>query len=163
MEPISPAGDETNKKAGGRARAAGGPERIRPDFRLRPLSSTFGDIEAFYAMRLRCLPAWSYPRRPPGRTTRGHVRLCHESAPQSSIGYLGLDPLAMGLIRYGIWVGGQARGRRARPWVKGMIDSYQSDREFNEVADDRFWERLMVNGGIVLVFAAFYLRFFRRP
>jgi len=44
-----------------------------------------------------------------------------------------------------------------------MIDSYQSDREFNEVADDRFWERLMVNGGIVLVFAAFYLRFFRRP
>lgn len=26
----------------------------------------------------------------------------------------------------------------------------------------RFWERLMVNVGIVLVFAAFYLRFFRR-
>jgi hypothetical protein len=26
----------------------------------------------------------------------------------------------------------------------------------------RFWERLMVNIGIVLVFAAFYLRFFRR-
>jgi len=25
----------------------------------------------------------------------------------------------------------------------------------------RFWERLMVNIGIVLVFAAFYLRFFR--
>ena len=25
----------------------------------------------------------------------------------------------------------------------------------------RFWERLMVNVGIVLVFAAFYLRFFR--
>jgi len=25
-----------------------------------------------------------------------------------------------------------------------------------------FWERLMVNVGIVLVFAAFYLRFFRR-
>jgi hypothetical protein len=28
---------------------------------------------------------------------------------------------------------------------------------------NRFWERLMVNVGIVLVFAAFYLRFFRRP
>ena len=28
---------------------------------------------------------------------------------------------------------------------------------------DRFWERLTVNIGIVLVFAAFYLRFLRRP
>ncbi len=28
---------------------------------------------------------------------------------------------------------------------------------------DRFWERLIVNIGIVLVFAAFYLRFVRRP
>lgn len=28
---------------------------------------------------------------------------------------------------------------------------------------NRFWERLMVNVGIVLVFAAFYLVFFRRP
>jgi hypothetical protein len=28
---------------------------------------------------------------------------------------------------------------------------------------NRFWERLIVNIGIVLVFAAFYLRFFRRP
>jgi hypothetical protein len=28
---------------------------------------------------------------------------------------------------------------------------------------NRFWERLMVNVGIVLVFWAFYLRFFRRP
>ena len=27
----------------------------------------------------------------------------------------------------------------------------------------RFWERLMVNIGIVLVFAAFYLRFLGRP
>jgi hypothetical protein len=27
----------------------------------------------------------------------------------------------------------------------------------------RFWERLMVNVGIVLVFAAFYLRFLQRP
>lgn len=26
-----------------------------------------------------------------------------------------------------------------------------------------FWERLMVNVGIVLAFAAFYLRFLRRP
>jgi hypothetical protein len=26
----------------------------------------------------------------------------------------------------------------------------------------RFWERLMANVGIVLVFAAFYLRFFKR-
>jgi hypothetical protein len=26
---------------------------------------------------------------------------------------------------------------------------------------NRFWERLMANAGIVLVFAAFYLRFFR--
>ena len=28
---------------------------------------------------------------------------------------------------------------------------------------NRFWERLIVNIGIVLVFAAFYLKFFRRP
>jgi hypothetical protein len=28
---------------------------------------------------------------------------------------------------------------------------------------DRFWERLMVNIGTVLVFAAFYLRFLMRP
>jgi len=28
---------------------------------------------------------------------------------------------------------------------------------------DRFWERLMVNVGIVLVFAAFYLRFLKNP
>lgn len=28
---------------------------------------------------------------------------------------------------------------------------------------NRFWERLMVNVGIVLVFAAFYSRFVRRP
>jgi hypothetical protein len=27
----------------------------------------------------------------------------------------------------------------------------------------QFWERLLVNVGIVLVFAAFYLRFLRRP
>ena len=27
----------------------------------------------------------------------------------------------------------------------------------------RFWERLMVNIGIVLVFAAFYLRLLKRP
>jgi hypothetical protein len=27
----------------------------------------------------------------------------------------------------------------------------------------RFWERLMANIGIVLVFAAFYFRFLRRP
>jgi len=27
----------------------------------------------------------------------------------------------------------------------------------------RFWERLMVNTGIVLVFLAFYLKFVRRP
>jgi hypothetical protein len=27
---------------------------------------------------------------------------------------------------------------------------------------NRFWERLIVNVGVVLVFAAFYLRFFRR-
>jgi hypothetical protein len=27
----------------------------------------------------------------------------------------------------------------------------------------RFWQRLTVNIGIVLVFAAFYLRFLRRP
>jgi hypothetical protein len=27
----------------------------------------------------------------------------------------------------------------------------------------RFWERLMVNVGIVLMFAAFYLRFLKRP
>jgi hypothetical protein len=28
---------------------------------------------------------------------------------------------------------------------------------------NHFWERLMVNIGIVLVFAAFYARFLRRP
>jgi hypothetical protein len=28
---------------------------------------------------------------------------------------------------------------------------------------NRFWERLLVNIGIVLVFAAFYSRFLRRP
>jgi hypothetical protein len=28
---------------------------------------------------------------------------------------------------------------------------------------NRFWERLIVNIGIVLVFAAFYLRFLRHP
>jgi hypothetical protein len=28
---------------------------------------------------------------------------------------------------------------------------------------NRFWERLIVNVGIVLVFAAFYLRFLRPP
>jgi len=28
---------------------------------------------------------------------------------------------------------------------------------------DRFWERLIVNVGIVLVFAAFYFRFLKRP
>jgi uncharacterized membrane protein len=28
---------------------------------------------------------------------------------------------------------------------------------------NRFWERLMANIGIVLIFAAFYLRFVRRP
>jgi hypothetical protein len=28
---------------------------------------------------------------------------------------------------------------------------------------NRFWGRLMVNVGIVLVFAAFYLRFLKRP
>jgi hypothetical protein len=28
---------------------------------------------------------------------------------------------------------------------------------------DRFWDRMMVNVGMVLVFLAFYLRFFRRP
>ena len=28
---------------------------------------------------------------------------------------------------------------------------------------NRFWQRLMVNVGIVLVFVAFYLRFLKRP
>lgn len=28
---------------------------------------------------------------------------------------------------------------------------------------ERFWARLMVNVGLVLVFGAFYLRFFRQP
>ena len=28
---------------------------------------------------------------------------------------------------------------------------------------NQFWERLMVNAGIVLVFAAFYFRFLKRP
>ncbi len=28
---------------------------------------------------------------------------------------------------------------------------------------NRFWERLLVNVGIVLIFAAFYLRFIRSP
>ena len=29
--------------------------------------------------------------------------------------------------------------------------------------ENRFWERLMVNIGIVLVFSAFYLRFLKKP
>ena len=29
--------------------------------------------------------------------------------------------------------------------------------------ENRFWERLIVNIGIVLVFAAFYLRFLKNP
>ncbi len=28
---------------------------------------------------------------------------------------------------------------------------------------DRFWQRLMVNAGVVLVFGAFYLRFLKAP
>ena len=28
---------------------------------------------------------------------------------------------------------------------------------------NRFWERLLANAGIVLVFVAFYLRFLKRP
>ncbi|MGO9291702.1 MAG: hypothetical protein ACLP66_13540 [Polyangia bacterium] len=28
---------------------------------------------------------------------------------------------------------------------------------------NRFWERLMVNVGVVVVFGAFYLRFLKRP
>lgn len=28
---------------------------------------------------------------------------------------------------------------------------------------DRFWERLMVNAGIVLIFLAFYVRYLGRP
>ena len=28
---------------------------------------------------------------------------------------------------------------------------------------NRFWERLIVNSGVVLVFAAFYLRFLKKP
>jgi len=28
---------------------------------------------------------------------------------------------------------------------------------------NRFWQRLMANAGIVLLFAAFYLRFLKRP
>ena len=28
---------------------------------------------------------------------------------------------------------------------------------------NRFWQRLMANAGIVLVFVAFYLRFLKRP
>ncbi|HEY4320074.1 MAG TPA: hypothetical protein VGM77_02760 [Gemmatimonadales bacterium] len=28
---------------------------------------------------------------------------------------------------------------------------------------DRFWQRLAVNAGIVLVFGAFYFRFLKRP
>ena len=28
---------------------------------------------------------------------------------------------------------------------------------------NRFWERLMANAGVVLVFGAFYLRFLQRP
>jgi hypothetical protein len=32
-----------------------------------------------------------------------------------------------------------------------------------EFFKNRFWERLIMNVGIVLVFLAFYLRFLRRP
>ncbi len=31
------------------------------------------------------------------------------------------------------------------------------------IFENRFWERLIVNIGIVLVFAAFYLRFLKNP
>jgi hypothetical protein len=52
-----------------------------------------------------------------------------------------LGPVVSGLIRFGIWIGGIylvvfAFGEASGPWVKGMIDGYQADREFNAVADD---------------------------
>ena len=35
--------------------------------------------------------------------------------------------------------------------------------DFTGFFRDRFWERLTVNIGVVLVFVAFYLRFLKRP
>jgi hypothetical protein len=76
-----------------------------------------------------------------------------------------------------------ARGYARTPWVpKGHILErvIQMPRNINVVVyilvliavvvsvdllffKNRFWERLIVNIGIVLVFAAFYLRFLKNP
>jgi hypothetical protein len=71
-------------------------------------------------------------------------------------------------------------GLAARMWPKSMIDLRLNQGPKWAVAlyvamvavivgvdvvffRNRFWERLIVNIGIVLVFAAFYLRFLRLP
>jgi uncharacterized membrane protein len=54
-----------------------------------------------------------------------------------------------------------ARAITAVPYVVAMIAVIVTVDAL--IFRDHFWERLMVNIGIVLVFAAFYLRFLKQP
>ncbi len=54
-----------------------------------------------------------------------------------------------------------ARATIAVPYVVAMIAVIVTVDVL--IFRNHFWERLMVNIGIVLVFAAFYLRFFKHP
>ncbi len=54
-----------------------------------------------------------------------------------------------------------ARQMTAAPYVMAMIAVIVTVDVL--IFRDHFWERLMVNIGIVLVFAAFYLRFLAHP
>jgi len=65
--------------------------------------------------------------------------------------------------------GGEERSRKGRMGRQAILVLYVLALVAVVVCVDvlffrsRFWERLMVNVGIVLVFAAFYLRFLKRP
>ena len=54
-----------------------------------------------------------------------------------------------------------ARPMIALPYVVAMIAVIVTVDAL--IFRNQFWERLMVNIGIVLVFAAFYLRFLKHP
>jgi len=54
-----------------------------------------------------------------------------------------------------------ARPMIALPYVLAMIAVIVAVDAL--IFRNHFWERLLVNVGIVLVFAAFYLRFLKRP
>jgi hypothetical protein len=54
-----------------------------------------------------------------------------------------------------------ARPMIAVPYVVAMIATIVAVDAL--IFRNHFWERLMVNIGIVLVFAAFYLRFLKHP